>query len=421
MLLAKPLVELHIDPDKFQDVISATQYYENDKGREAIKKLIRDNYADESRNVSDLLKAFVQLPIKMFWTTNYDRMIEKAFREKGEKLAVKFNYDSLSSIASDSVLYKMHGDVGDLDGIVLTKDDYERYDVNRSLFRDALKTCLMSFNFLFVGFSFSDPNLDYILSRMKIYLDENSRYHYWIQPKDLKHPIEQEYKIIDLEKRYRIKVVLINKYEDAIKIYNEINRRIKMDTVFISGSHYSEKSDSTLFIEELSFELARGLIEHSKKIVSGFGNTVGSSVINGALTAIRSDNDKIITDYLTLRPFPQNIRDETQRKEKFTEYRNDMISRAGISIFISGCKNDGIGNTIEADGCIEEYDIARKNEHILIPIPTTGNAAKTIYDKVIADPGSSEKVIDEIIKLEHEYDIRIIVQTIIRIIEKKHS
>ena len=98
-----------------------------------------------------------------------------------------------------------------------------------------------------------------------------------------------------------------------------------------------------------------------------------------------------------------------------------MISRAGISIFISGCKNDGIGNTIEADGCIEEYDIARKNEHILIPIPTTGNAAKTIYDKVIADPGSSEKVIDEIIKLEHEYDIRIIVQTIIRIIEKKHS
>ena len=88
MLLAKPLVELHIDPDKFQDVISATQYYENDKGREAIKKLIRDNYADESRNVSDLLKALVQLPIKMFCTTNYDRMIEKAFREKGEKLAV---------------------------------------------------------------------------------------------------------------------------------------------------------------------------------------------------------------------------------------------------------------------------------------------------------------------------------------------
>lgn len=420
-LLVNPLNELGIDPDDFQDVISAAQYYENAKGRKAINKLIKDNYSDESRAVSNLLKALVQLPIKMYWTTNYDRMIEKAFREIGRKLIVKSSNDELATIVSDGVLYKMHGDVGNPNEAVLTKDDYERYEFNRPLYRDALKSCLMAYSFLFVGFSFSDPNLDYILSRIKILLDNNSRFHYWIQPKDTKNPLEQKYKIEDLKRRYRIEVVLVNKYEDAITIYNEINRRIKMDTVFISGSHYSEKTDSTLFVEELSFELAKGLIEHSKKIVSGFGNTVGSSVINGALTAIRSDNDKTITDYLTLRPFPQNIRDEKQRKDKFTEYRNDMISRAGISIFISGCKNDGKGSTIEADGCIEEYEISRNNGNILIPIPITGNAAKTIYDRVIADPGPSAEFIDDIKELEHERDLSKIVGTIIRIIEKKHS
>lgn len=420
-LLAKPLDELGIDPNEFQDVISAAQYYENVKGREAIKDLIKDNYADESRIVSDLLKALVHLPIKMFWTTNYDRMIEKAFKEKGRKFTVKSSNEKLATIVSDSVLYKMHGDVGNLDETVLTKDDYERYEINRPLFRDALKSCLMEYSFLFVGFSFSDPNLDYILSRIKILLGDNSRCHYWIQPKDTVRPLEQKYKIEDLKKRYRIEVVLVNKFEDAITIYNEINRRIKMDNIFISGSHCSEKLDSILFVEELSFELAKGLIENSKKIISGFGNTVGSSVINGALTAIRSDNDKTITDYLTLRPFPQNIRDEKTRKVKFTEYRNDMISRAGISIFISGCKNDGKGNIVEADGCIEEYNISRKNGNILIPIPTTGNAAKTIYDMVIADPGSSADVMDDIKKLEYECDISKIVETIIRIIKKKHS
>lgn len=47
-LLAKPLDELGIDPNEFQDVISAAQYYENVKGREAIKDLIKDNYADKA-------------------------------------------------------------------------------------------------------------------------------------------------------------------------------------------------------------------------------------------------------------------------------------------------------------------------------------------------------------------------------------
>ncbi len=417
-LLKEPMKELGIDIDEFRDVISAAQYYENLKGRDAINTLIKDKYSDESRPVSNLLKALIQLPIKMLWTTNYDRMIEKAFKEKGGKLTVKSSNEKLAAIVSDSVLYKMHGDVGDLNETVLTKDDYERYDINKPLFRDALKACLMSYSFLFVGFSFTDPNIDYILSRIKILLGDNSRYHFWIERKDTKKQLEQEYKIKDLEKRYRIKVVLINEFDDAIKIYEKINHRLCLDTVFISGSHYSPKADSTLFIEELSFELAKCLIEHSKKIVSGFGNTVGSSVINGALTAIKSDNDKTFNDYLTLRPFPQNIKEEKQRKDKFTEYRKDMLSKAGISVFISGCKIDGEGKIVEADGCIEEYNIARENGNIIIHIPSTGNAAKTIFDMLLADPGPSAGVIDKIKALESEHDVSIIVETVIQIIEK---
>ena len=50
----------------------------------------------------------------------------------------------------------MHGDVERPTDAVLTKDDYERYDMKRPLFRTALQGDLISKTFLFVGFSFED-------------------------------------------------------------------------------------------------------------------------------------------------------------------------------------------------------------------------------------------------------------------------
>ena len=72
----------------------------------------------------------------------------------------------------------MHGDISLPHEAVLTKDDYENYNNKRQLFTTALQGDLVSKTMLFIGFSFDDPNLEYILSRIRILLGQNQRTHY---------------------------------------------------------------------------------------------------------------------------------------------------------------------------------------------------------------------------------------------------
>ena len=84
---------------------------------------------------------------------------------------------------------------------------------------------------------------------------------------------------------------------------------------------------------------------------------------------------------LLLRPFPQGIQNKKIQKKLWTKYRKDMISQAGISLFLFGNKKDKDGKIILADGIQEEYQLSKKNKNIIIPIGVTGYLAKEIYDK----------------------------------------
>lgn len=82
------------------------------------------------------------------------------------------------------------------------------------------------------------------------------------------------------------------------------------------------------------------MVKNDFKVTSGFGLGIGSSVINGALSEIYRSKYKHTDEYLCLRPFPQGIRDATERQNVFTQYRKDMISDTGVAIFMFGNKQD---------------------------------------------------------------------------------
>jgi hypothetical protein len=118
----------------------------------------------------------------------------------------------------------MHGDVSLPDEAVVTKDDYETYNASRHLFSLALQGDLVSKTFLFLGFSFSDPNLNYILGRIRVLLGEAQREHYClmrrVQRKDFRKPAEFQYatakqdlQVKDL-RRYGISGVLVDDYSE---------------------------------------------------------------------------------------------------------------------------------------------------------------------------------------------------------------
>ena len=169
-LLKEVASDLGLDVDRETDLIAVAQYHLNEKrNRGRLNQAIVDELAAAAvptRSHSVLAR----LPIPTAWTTNYDQLLERAFEQAGKVVDLKLTQENLAHGRRDRdvVLYKMHGCVTQPHDAVLTKDDYEQYASKRPLFVESLKGDLISKTFLFLGFSFTDPNIDFILSRVRV-------------------------------------------------------------------------------------------------------------------------------------------------------------------------------------------------------------------------------------------------------------
>ena len=104
----------------------------------------------------------------------------------------------------DVVVYKMHGDIDHPADAIISKDEYEAYPLNMGLSCSALRGDLVEKTFLFLGFSFTDPNIDFILSRVRVQYENHQRQHYCIQRKVSKAIQEspEEFKYRELKQHY---------------------------------------------------------------------------------------------------------------------------------------------------------------------------------------------------------------------------
>ena len=165
-LLQQPAKELKLDINKEEhDLISLAQFYYNRNNRNAINELLSNSFP-ANKKPTENHKILSKLPITTYWTTNYDSLIEDALKENNKNVSVRRDDKDLqlSYKNYDAVVYKMHGDIQTLSEAVITRDDYEEYGVNsRKLFRDVLEGALLTKTFLFLGFSFSDPNFSFVL------------------------------------------------------------------------------------------------------------------------------------------------------------------------------------------------------------------------------------------------------------------
>lgn len=392
--------ELKLDIKKEHDLIALAQYHFNKFKRGKINDKIINEFTTLTKG-NENHKILSRLGINTFWTTNYDKLIERSLEAEGKTIETKIrNVDFSRNIKKkDAIVYKMHGDKDSPDEAVLTKDDYETYNDKKEFFSTALRGDLLSKTFLFIGFSFDDPNLGYILGRIKVLLKDNTPTHYCFfkelsqtdfnnsgksdeENKEdyLYSKIKQELKIDDLV-RYGIHAVMIKEYSDITEILLEIEKKIKRKNIFISGaahdySPYSEQ-DAKDLIHTLSYRLAK----EEYKIVSGYGLGIGSIVINGALDFKLNSNYRNLDDLLILRPFPQIQSGTKSISEVWTDYRNEVIRKAGIAIFVFGNKlvNDDV---VKSDGMEEEFQICLKHNVIPIPIGATGSISKAFWLEV---------------------------------------
>jgi hypothetical protein len=131
------------------------------------------------------------------------------------------------------------------------------------------------------------------------------------------------------------------------------------------------------------------LLRNDFTIVSGFGSGVGSHVIEGALFEIYLEKKGNLADHFRVYPFPGGGGSNGYNGARadgldavWGNYRSDIISQAGIAIFIFGNKLEDI-SVREADGMWKEFEIARSHQALLIPVGASGYASEKLWKNVV--------------------------------------
>lgn len=396
-LLAPVAKQLGLDVGKESDLVAVAQFHLNNNGsqRHQLNQLLVENFTDLPEPTLNH-KILARLPIETYWTTNYDRMIERALEACGKKVDAKYTHEHLATTrrGRDAVVFKMHGDIEHPHSAVLTRDDYEKYHRSHAPFITALSGDLVEKTFLFLGLSFTDPNLDYVLARIRSNFTQGQRQHYYVTKKRTKLAGEttedgeyaarkQGYMARDLQ-RFNIKTVFVDDYAHITEILKAIESRFRSRTVFISGSavDYTPWGEG----ETLGFSstFARWLVSNGYRVASGCGIGIGGAVVTGAIQEIYSARQRSITDNLLVRPFPIGIADPVQREATYETYRRELVAQAGIAVFISGNKEDA-GKTVEAGGVFKEFDVAVDAGLHVVPVGASGWAAKELWTRVTGD------------------------------------
>lgn len=400
-LLKDVAEELGLDIDRETNLVALAQYHVNERNtRTFLNQKILDEFV-EDQTLTPSHHTLARLPIANYWTTNYDRLIETALAAAGRRPDVKFTVEQLkrSRKNRDAVVYKMHGDVEHPESAVLTKDDYEGYFREHEPFVTALSGDLVQKTLLFLGFSFSDPNIDYVMSRVRVTLRRRPKHHYCImrsERRTRREPLEQfeyrkrqqAYLVKDL-RRLGIQTLLVDEYHHVPQILAAIEQRYRQRTVFVSGSA-SEFRDGWNADRAHAFltELSAAIIKKRLGLVTGLGLGVGTSVVSGALeTIIRSEGTHAYSQ-LRARPFPVGAGDTRARQRLFRQYRDDLAAEAGIALYLFGNKRDTRGRLVQADGMRDEFDCGQAAGVVPLPVGATGDVAHALWTQVSENPAA---------------------------------
>lgn len=391
-LLKDVAEELDLDSNKeVGSLPELAQFYYNKKNnRNLLTELVKNEFCDiKEPDENHMLLA--HLPIHTYWTTNYDHLIEESLVAQKKKIDVKvFDTDLTTYVyGSEATVYKMHGDVNHADDTVLLLNEYETYADKHPRMLNALNRDLTNCTFLFLGFSFTDSNLKYILANLRVLAERNKgemKTHYCIMryPKkrngendeDFEYRCKRQNLVYEDLTRFGVEMVMIDDYKEITEILREINKAYYQNTIYMSGAVADFGKWDQKEAERFVFNLSGALIHEGYRIVTGYGLGIGNSVIGGVLNEVYMKKCKQLDDELIARPFPQGNDDI---KKKWPEYRKDMISYTGISIFLFGNKYDKEGNIVLSDGMQQEYEISEAQGNILIPIGATECISRELW------------------------------------------
>lgn len=152
-------------PDSLQcenDALKIVQLYRELFGENAYHEKIKGTLKHGQCVPNEIHRAIFALNPCHVITTNYDNLLEQAAADLCKRYQTIRKDEDLPDNRGEKMIIKMHGDF-DSGNIVLSENDYFDYSRNFPLIESFVLSLFSSKLVLFVGFSFNDINLKYIL------------------------------------------------------------------------------------------------------------------------------------------------------------------------------------------------------------------------------------------------------------------
>lgn len=203
----------------------------------------------------------IKLGCKCYITTNYDKLIENSISKylSQEPFMVVTNRQlsemgNIMQARATNFIYKPHGDVEDVESIILTREQYRKLLPNgeRHMALETLKSLMVSRPVVYIGFGLRDPDFLYIRNILSnIYQGNNIREHYAIMA-----DIEKD-EVDFWRENYGIHLIgyETGKLPNRLKSHQKLLNLISTITERLSEKDYAnkEKPDSEIILALLRY------------------------------------------------------------------------------------------------------------------------------------------------------------------------
>ena len=384
-------------PAEITDAPLAAQYIANTNGAGALHAEIK-RMIDRPASPTTAHRILAQLPIRDYWTTNYDLLIEDTMEEQGTSyqwVVGEQDYSRGTAAGTNTKrVTKMHGsltreEVGQRSWEVppvITRSDFERYEELHPITWTRLRASWLTNSFLFLGLSFDDPNLNLLLRLSRsLPADIDAPPHFVVFTRKTDQPDArlQQLRVSDLEDS-GVNVHMIDAHENLGPLVRQLEVRCRPAMLFISGSFPLEEGadrDTTAIdvAEFLAITLA-GLDKQTRPTLVSFGGPAGQVVskrFRDTLPPAEYQPDSVRFYYRKARGSDESIPIEhrvgmvTFTERSLDDMRDFVFPQLRAMAVIAG-----------GSRTLDEVRSARNHDVLVIPIGVTGGAAKQLWDEM---------------------------------------
>ena len=142
----------------------------------------------DSNRTSRNHRILAEIPFRAAITTNFDSFLEHSrgraqvvLPDMMEKMGAA-GVESLFSDLESFPVIKIHGTANDVGSIVLTSGDFRKVLFEKPKYREFLRRLFIDSTVFFYGYSFHDPNIDFVLQDLMASYSGNARPHYALLP-----------------------------------------------------------------------------------------------------------------------------------------------------------------------------------------------------------------------------------------------